>query len=98
MPTNLTPDELSERLRFAEFFFHSPNSFSNEEFQAVGQKVLGCSKYIGTIPYLTQYDLELQQKEELIRMMQIMINNFGDPFKFQEVIIQMENGEWLAKK
>jgi hypothetical protein len=38
------------QLAAARHFFDSPQSFSQEEFQAVGRKVYGCKEYTGLLP------------------------------------------------
>ena len=76
---------LGERVRMAEHYFASPESFSNEEFQAVGAVVTDCPNYSGKVPYLDEVERIREEKwpkeltPELTHILGLMCFRFIGP-------------------
>ena len=78
-------ERLGERVRMAEHYFASPESFSNEEFQAVGAVVTDCPNYSGKVPYLDEVERIREEKwpkeltPELTHILGLMCFRFIGP-------------------
>ena len=93
---------LRDRVAMAEHFFASPESFSNEEFQAVANVVVGCSHYNGKMPYLDEVVRlrdENQRLMDLIRAVRHPLHSdkLISDAEFAALVADAESGERVAR-